>query len=264
MKLQVLVSVINSNIDEVCNNLNIKTDAIIINQTSYNSYEEKYRCNGRNFIKCYSFKEHGIGISRNNALLRAQSDICVIADDDVRYVDNYEKIIIEAYNNYADADMIVFNVPSLNINRTDYFIRENGRVHLYNCLRYGAFRFTFRTTSIKKANIFFSLLFGGGSKYGSGEDSLFILECVRRGLKVYCNKNVIGTVRQNKSTWFEGYNKKYIFDKGALVEAGFGGMMRYIVFLYMLYKLHKQTKFEYKKIWELLLAGGNDFRNCVK
>lgn len=83
-------------------------------------------------------------------------------------------------------------------------------------MKYGAVRIAVRTQKLRQANIYYSLLFGGGAMYSSGEDSLFIAECIRKGLRVYTNPTLIGHVSQEKSTWFKGYTNKYFIDKGVL------------------------------------------------
>lgn len=215
MKIQVLLSAMHQTDFSLIKKMNLKSDAIIINQCSRHEYDEYL--DDIMHVKMYSFKERGIGLSRNNALMRASADICLLADDDVVYNDGYDKIIIKAFENNPHADMIMFNVPSLNMDRTG--IKGNAKelkVNYTNFMRYGAVRIAFKRTSIIRGNIYFSLLFGGGAKYSSGEDTLFINDCLKKGLKIYTSPDQIGTVRQETSTWFNGYNKKYFHDKGVL------------------------------------------------
>lgn len=213
MKLQVLISTMNQENYSILDRMNIESDAIVINQCDKNKFEEfKYKGNNIKFI---SLNEKGVGLSRNNALMRADSDICVFADDDVEYVKNYKEIICQAFEKNPKADFIVFNVPSTNKSRKDYIIKKWSRIYRFNCLRYGTYRFAIRTSSIRKKNINFSLLFGGGAKYSCGEDSLFIYECITKGLRVYASPNIIGSVSHETSTWFKGYNEKFFVDKGA-------------------------------------------------
>lgn len=217
MKLQVLLSVMHQTNHDILSRANIQSDAIVINQTDI-CKKEVFQYEGST-IQFLSFDERGVGLSRNNALMRADADIAVIADDDIRYVDGYEQKILHAFEKQPDADMIVFNVPSNNPDRPSYHIKKSGRVRLHNCLRYGAYRMAFRVDKIRQKNIYFSLLFGGGAKYSSGEDSLFIYEIIKSGLKVYRSPVVIGSVDQQSSTWFEGYTDKFFRDKGALFRA---------------------------------------------
>ena len=194
--------------------MNIQTDAIVINQCERNDYTRFERDGGA--VDFYSFAERGVGLSRNSALMRATADICLFGDDDVTYVDNYEDIIRAECARHPDADVIVFNLKSVNPNRPTAKIRRWKRGSFYNCLRYSTPQMSIRRMSVYKANVSFSLLFGGGAKYSSGEDSLFIMDCTRKGLRVYASPSVIGTVPHGESSWFEGYADKYFIDKGAL------------------------------------------------
>jgi glycosyltransferase involved in cell wall biosynthesis len=212
MNLQVLVSTMHQSDLQILEKMNIQSEAIIINQCNKYMIEElKYRGNN---IRLLSFPEKGVGLSRNNALMRATADICVFGDDDVTYVDGYKELILKAFEETPKADVIVFNVPSTNPERPTYEIPKFSRVRWYNCQRYGAVKIAVRLEKVKLANVYFSLLFGGGAKYSNGEDSLFIIECLKKGLKIYANPSVIGHVSQESSSWFNGYTDKFFIDKG--------------------------------------------------
>jgi glycosyltransferase involved in cell wall biosynthesis len=212
MNLQILVATMNQIDKSLVEKMNIKSNAIIINQCNKNEFLE-FNYKGKN-IKFISLSERGVGLSRNNALMRATSDICLFADDDVRYVDEYENIIIKAFKENPKADIIIFNVISENPNRPIQTTNCYSKVRWFNCLKYGAVRIAVKTDRIREVNIYFSLLFGGGAKYSAGEDSLFIAECIKKGLKVFASPEVIGYASQLDSTWFEGYTDKYFIDKG--------------------------------------------------
>lgn len=218
-KIEVLISTMNR--DKDCNELackmNIQTDAIIVNQANCVTYTEKVHNNNK--IKMFSFNERGVGLSRNSALMRSDSDICLMADDDMVYVDGYKEIIEKAYKAYPDADFIVFNVRVHYNDRIEERVKKNGRVSLFNSLKYGTVTFSFKREQILKKNISFSLLFGGGTKYSSGEDTLFLWNSLKKKLRVYAVNTIIADVYNYESSWFKGYNDKYFFDKGALFKA---------------------------------------------
>lgn len=205
MKLEVLLSVLNLN-EKKLNKMNITTDCVVINQCDKKEYK-KYK----NF-KIYSYKERGISISRNRAIEKATGDILLLCDDDVIYKSNYEEIILNAFKNNPEADVIFFNFDTINrISKTN---KKNKRLYIYNSLRYASYNIAFRKESIKK--IKFNLLFGSNENFKGGEDTLFIVDCLKNGLKLYSSTECIGTVNHEKSTWFKGYNERYFFDKGAL------------------------------------------------
>ncbi|RHR51898.1 glycosyltransferase [Clostridium sp. AF18-27] len=215
MKLQILVSTMNQTNYGLIKKMNIKSDTLVVNQCD-NTAKAAWHENNGALIQWHSFAEKGIGLSRNNALMRAEGDILLFADDDVRYRDGYKEMILSEFERYPKADVIVFNVTSTNSARPEYQIYRPHRVHFFNCLRYGAFRIAVRRTSVQKKRIYFSTLFGGGCLYGSGEDSLFLVDCIRNGLCVYASPCEIGNVNHKESTWFKGYSEKYFYDKGAL------------------------------------------------
>lgn len=217
MKLEVLMSTMNQTSFKLVEQANIQTDAIIINQTNVHSYLETEH--EGNLIRMYSYNERGIGKSRNKALMLSEADICLIADDDVKYRDDYEEIILNEFKKNSDADLIIFDFFILEEDGYRPYRNKNKKLNQLNFMKHGGPKIAFRRDSIIKKNIFFSLLFGGGAKYGSGEDTLFLKECLSSGLKVYETETNIGEIDNRDSTWFAGYNEKYFYDKGALYKA---------------------------------------------
>ena len=213
MKIEVLASVMDKKDYEILKKMNINSDAIIINQCDKFKYDE-FIFNGNN-IRFISLKERGVGLSRNNALMRATGDIVVFADEDEIFINNYEKIILSEFRKYPKADMIIFSVPSLNSKRPTINIEKAKKIHKFNCMKYGAVNIAVRLDFIHKKNIYFTLLFGGGAKYLSGEDSKFIIDIINNCGVVYASPKIIAYVKQDDSTWFQGYNEKYFISKGA-------------------------------------------------
>ena len=217
MNIQVLVAAMEQNDYSLPQKMNLQTPAIIGNQCDRNSIEEStYKGNK---VKYLNFAERGVGLNRNNALLRADGDILMFADADEVFVDEYPKIVERAYKELPDADAIIFNITTLgkNVGRRD--IKKISRVKLLNALNYGAARLTVKKQSVKRENILFHTQFGGGTPYSSGEDTLFIADLLKHKLKVYVYPATIASVDQGTSTWFNGYTDKYFYDKGALFAA---------------------------------------------
>lgn len=213
MTFQVLISTMHQIDFNIVKRMNIHSDAIIINQCERNDYKE-FMHNGHK-IMMLSFNERGVGLSRNNALMRADADICLFGDDDIIYVDNYNEFILQAFEKIPQADLIVFNIRSKDNVSEHYMNTGFKKLGLFNSMKYGTARLAIRTNSIKKANVYFSLLFGGGARYSAGEDTLFIYECLRKRLKLYACPYIIGETDDSTSTWFRGYNDKFLIDKGS-------------------------------------------------
>lgn len=217
MNIQVLVAAMNQTDHSLVEKMNIKTNAIVANQCDINSVEQ-FEYNKKN-IKYLNFAERGVGLNRNNALMRADGDILVFADDDECFFDDYNDIILRAYSEIPDADAIVFNIVTKGQDIGRREIKKVSRLNIFNALNFGTARLTVKNSSIKRANINFHRNFGGGTEYSSGEDTLFLCDLLKNKLKVYAYPAFIATVDQTDSTWFDGYNERFFFDKGALFAA---------------------------------------------
>lgn len=217
MKVQVLVAAMDQKDRYLPTKMNIQTDAVVGNQCDFNAIENFLY---KDFIITYlNFSERGVGLNRNNALMRADGDILIFADEDEVFNDGYADIVAQAYKQLPDADAIVFNITTIGTNVGRREIKKIHRIHLWNALNYGAARLTVRRDAIERENVVFHRQFGGGTMYSSGEDTLFIADLIKRGLKVYVYPANIASVDQTSSTWFEGYTEKYFYDKGALFAA---------------------------------------------
>ncbi|MCR4904248.1 MAG: glycosyltransferase [Butyrivibrio sp.] len=252
-RLEHLVSAVNRVGADLAIQMRLKTDAVIVNQCDRFEYLEMDNCGSR--LRIYNCNERGVGLSRNTAILHAEAEISLISDEDIVYTDTYVEDILKEFDTHPRADMILFNVEQSD-GRYTYHNDSFGRVHIWNSGRYPAYSIAVRTDRLKQSKVTFSTLFGGGAKYGSGEDSLFFKDALKAGLRIYKSQVLIGHEITRKSTWFEGYNEKYFFDKGVLYYHLYGKMAEIIGFIY-LYR-HKDEwckELEFKKCLDLIKKG---------
>lgn len=216
MKVQVLVATMNQTDYSLMEKMNLQSDAIIGNQCDRNSIEKK-EFNGHEVIYL-NFNERGVGLNRNNALMRADGDICLFADDDMVYCDGYDKKIIEAFEKNPKADVIVFNLIEDKPSR--YVIKKKHKVGRLNYLRYGTARIAIRLKPIRDNAIYFNQCFGGGAIHSHGEDNLFLTACLDKKLKVVAVPIYLAKLTEEReSTWQKGYTDKYFVDQGCLYRA---------------------------------------------
>jgi len=211
MTVEVLVATMHQKDYSILERMNISSDALIGNQCDHNSIDHiTYK---KHDVTFYSFAERGVGLNRNNTLMRSKADICIFADDDMIFYDNYEEIIKKAFLELPDADVLCLNIddePKIRIVN-----KKVSRVRWYNYGKYGAARIAIRREAIIRNGIFFNLSFGGGAEYSQGEDTLFLFECLKKGLHVYAvPATVAKLIECRESTWFKGYTDKFFFDKG--------------------------------------------------
>ena len=82
-------------------------------------------------------------------------------------------------------------------------------------MKISSIKISFKLESISKKNIKFNERLGSGSEFYLGEESVFLSDCLKKGLNIIYVPIIIGTVQTGNSTWFEGYTKKYFYSKGA-------------------------------------------------
>ena len=212
MKVQVLVASMHQTDHSLLEKMNIRSDVIVGNQCDRNSVEE-FDWNGYH-VKYLNFAERGVGLNRNNALMRADGDIVLFADDDMVYENDYVKTVTSAFARHPEADVIVFNLHNAGERKG---ITADTKVNRLNYLRYGTARVAVRLQAVKNNGIYFNQCFGGGTEHCHGEDNLFLTACLDKGLKIIAVPAYIATlVDERESTWNKGYDEKYLRDQGCL------------------------------------------------
>lgn len=248
MTVQLLISTMNQTDYSLVEKMNIFTDAIVINQCNCNSYCE-FEYSGHK-VKWYDCNERGVGKSRNKALMAADADICVFADDDMVYVENALQVVKEAFGELVNADIISFNVEGL--------VKSPGirRLHTWNAFKHGACRLAVRRKKVLQSRVFFSLLFGGGAEFSCGEDTLFLLDCLKSGLRMYETSQYLGRNTCGESTWFQGYTEKFFVDRGVLFYSMNPRLAKIYSLRYVLlkHKLYGESVSR-KQAWKWLCKG---------
>lgn len=259
MKLEHLVATMNQTNDDLYLKMNLNCDTIIANQTNKNQYNERKIRN--NLVRILSTNTKGVGANRNLGLIMSNSDICILSDDDMKYVDGYEKIILDSFNTMKDADIIIYNIDTIDGRAERRRNKKIKRVNRFNFMNYGAARIAFRRDSILINNIWFSEMFGGGAKYSSGEDTLFLADALRKKMKIYTFPATIASVSQKKSTWFSGIDEKFYFDKGALVGQIFPVIKYLLMFFYFPFRFN--SKYSYLTKVKYLYYGAKNYKKGI-
>lgn len=213
MRIETLAVAMNQHDHELVERMNLQTDALVGNQCDTSS-DDCFSYQGLK-ITYLNRAERGAARNRNVVLERSTADVCVFADDDLRFVDGYPALVCEAFDACPQADILIFNLiekhPIRKVN-TRY-----RRVRWYSYGPYGAPRLVLRRAAVVGAGLRFNEAFGGGARYSSGEDSIFLHDCIKRDLKVYAAPLALAELDQNSSsTHFTGFNRSFFFNKGAM------------------------------------------------
>ncbi|MDO4620845.1 MAG: glycosyltransferase family A protein [Lachnospiraceae bacterium] len=233
--------------------MNVHCDIFYANQAEREEYVEL--CFSDYKARMFTTTERGVGKNRNLALEHACGEILLFADEDMVYAEDARERVLQAFKQLPKADIIIFgNHYARNGRIYKTRLPKTEKLHVYKAMRYGTYVIAVRNESIKKAGIRFSELFGGGSIYSLGEDTDFILQCFRKGLKLYTYHYILGTTSKDVSTCFDGYNEKYFFDRGAFARHAFPiSAPAYLI--YVSRKFGRYSDLSRRRRMQLLIAG---------
>ena len=216
-KFQLLCVTMHQNDFSKIEEMNIHSDVVFANQCDHTSFET-FEFDGHT-AKMISTETRGVGINRNLALNYAEGEICLFADDDIKYIDNLEQVVLKEFEACPKADIIIFHLDTDSKGRKQRTYPKTRKHGRFERMPWGTIRVAFRLEAMKRANLWFNTLFGGGCVFPSGEDSIWLSDAKRKGLKFYVSKETIGTVSFAESTWFTGYDEKYFYGIGACYAA---------------------------------------------
>ncbi len=263
MNIQVLVATTDQNKYKLHEKMNIQTSTIIANQGNLEGV--KYiSFRGQEIIYINSLTR-GVGNNRNIALEFSDADICILADDDMKFIDGYGEIVAYIFKENPKIDVIIFNLIEKETSR--YVNKKTIKIHKLNYGKYGSARIAFRRKPIQNFNIRFNQNFGGGAKYSAGEDSIFLNDCLNNKLKILAVPYAIAEIDQNsQSTWFVGYNEKFFKDRGALfckLNARVSRLMA-IRYAFLKHKKYKKTQIKRRQALKWMFQGIRDFNDDVQ
>lgn len=260
--IEILIATMHQTDFSLIEKMNIQTDAIVVNQCDHYEYHEIKKSNI--VIKWFDVAERGLSRSRNVALSKATADICLLVDDDEILKDGYGDIIINEFDNNPDAGLITFNLESIGKISKRYVNKERKRLYFYNIMRYGSARIAFKRLQVINRRILFAPNFGAGTDISSGEDSLFLHDCLVRGIHAYSSPSVIAMIDDGdgNSSWFKGYTEKYFIDLGSIFAAMSPKYANLWILQYVLRHKSAVSGMGMRKCFLLMIKGKNRFRNA--
>lgn len=236
MKLQTIISTMNKSSYEFLEKMNLESDVLVINQ--FNKFSYLCECKNNYKYEYLTINQKGLSKSRNLGLLCCSGDILLLTDDDVTFFPGYKNVILEAFEKYPQADIISFQVIGKETNRKKYMKKSSKNKY------YCSVSLAYKKASLSKNNLWFHTMFGSGSIYLNGEESLLLRKARKSGLKIYeCNK-IILSLRDSKSSWFNGFNEKYFYSKGAWLCEAYPYLKQLIKYYYAI-RINKSSEIDF-------------------
>ena len=268
MKIELIISTVNmKNVSEKLNEMNLHEKGNDLYITIINQCDNNCIQNISDNVTVINTISKGTGNSRNKGTfnIHKDTDIVMYTDDDVIYDRSFDDNLKALFSSNKNLEVAFFNVTSLNLDRNIKPIINEHKLSVFNSLRYGMYNMAIKADVLKNSNIWFSTDFGGGSKYLTGEDSLFIYNLLKkkvkkRRLNIVAYPIELAKVNHKESTWKEKeFSIEYFIGKGALFYA----MSRSKYRLYILYfalKHYKKSEFSLMRVLKIMSEGAKKYK----
>jgi len=247
ISLEILISTKDRDNLDFLNNIFVNYNAhsipiLIINQTQ----NLNFSCPHSDNINLINVNEIGLSKSRNLAIENAKADICLLADDDIVYENNFESIIINAFNLNPSADIITFKMNDFKGNSfKDYpIIKKHNKKSLSFV---NSVVIAFRRNSIISNKVFFDENFGLGSTFQTADEYVFLRNALNLNLNIVFHNEVILS-HPVDSSGKDVASDRILFAKGAL----FYKYYNILSFLKLIHYLYLMFKFKYISLGQVI------------
>lgn len=236
MKLEILMSCMYQKDNALIEKSRITGDVVVINQCDQDEYVE-YKTE-KGVARIFSTTQRGLTKSRNMAIEKSNAEICLLCDDDEIFETEYERRILDAYENLPQADVVIFKMK----NRVPSFEDKVIQLRFPKTMKVSSWQISFKKDSLSKAGIRFDELLGAGTGNGAEEELKFLTDCEKVGLKIFYVPSVIASVGQTESTWFEGFTEQFFINRGATTRYILGAPLAAVYAIY--YVVRKKKIYE--------------------
>ena len=193
---------------------NFSNPVLVINQS------KKKISFTRNNFRIINTDQTGLSNSRNLAINNSKGEICLLADDDVTYTSDFIQIIVNAFNENKNADLITFQaISDLGKSFKDYpKVKKHNKRSISTI---NSFLIAFRRESIQMNRIKFDSRFGLGSTFETGDEYIFLRNALDKNLNViHCPRVILS--HKSLSSGQDVTNDKIIFARAAIFYKYYG------------------------------------------
>jgi len=232
---------------------------LIVNQTN----EAELLTSNMDNVQVVNSFEKGLPQSRNIAIENASDTICLIADDDVKYVENFKEIIISAFKKYDHADVITFQMKDDEgqLFRDYQDIVKHNKDTIYTA---NSVVIAFRLKSVK-GKVLFNPNFGLGSKFEVADEYVFLKNALKAGLAIYFEPKVILS-HPKFSSGQDVASDRIIYGRSALYYKYYG-LRAYFRIAKHIYRISRDGKLSLSEIipkFGVAIKGVKNYKKLLK
>ena len=128
--------------------------------------------------------ERGLSKSRNRAIAMLTADIGMLCDDDIGLPDDAPERVARAFVRHPDADVILFPVLDPDSGSLTYLPPPRWWPRSQRILSACSVQIAFRREAVHGKGVRFDERFGFGTKFPSAEETIFLTNALRAGLRI--------------------------------------------------------------------------------
>lgn len=204
LSYQILISTMHKSTQEVLSlldKLNINCDVLVVVQGDKEGF--KKILTGKQIIEIVYSTERGLSKSRNLAIAHCTSKYAFIMDDDVLVSrEALDRLVLNAEK--EDLDVFTCSFLYENGNSSKPNLKSDFVHNFFTLAKVSSIEIGFKVESIRKNKIWFNEEFGLGTKLPSGEEYVFLTDCLKKKLKIKFFPIVVG-VHPNVTSGMDFY-----------------------------------------------------------
>lgn len=217
-------------------------DIIIVNQTT----PEKLLETDLKSVKIFNSFDIGLSKSRNLALSYATTDWCLISDDDLVYVANFEKMIYEGIKTFNSSGVIVFkSLVNNSLPRRKFPEKSKLQLNAFEQFNVASFEMLLNR-SVDNAPIFNTNFGLGADQFLFGEEAIVMKDYMHCQRQIsYYNKAIVYHPVESTGTLYN-HNLRY-YTKGAILKYIYSSSYGLWIFIQLFFDV-KQHKIKFSDV----------------
>ena len=240
---------------------------VVVNQIIPTGDDEtkckKYGTHHKAFAALEERRESGVARSRNRAMDMATEDICLLGDDDQVYFPDTIDRVERTFAMHPEADIITFMEKTPQGNLRKSYPKRPMRHSVLNAMRVREPEIAFRLSRIRRFGLRFDEDFGF-SRYVIGEGYIFLVDAIKKGLKVMFVPEVISIHPAESTATMGSTEKNVMYSKGAMFRRALGPMSIPFLLAFFLKKTVQRRIPPWKFLYHLFRGWFDYGRICSK